>query len=109
MSGTTSSQRWETGPIDFVAARIPAEAIADPDLKTNEDPIWLSGPFGKQALLLSRDEGGTQSYRYLPVSGLNEDADGKITFVRKEWDSGYPLKIFEDENFAVLPRNAPHG
>ena len=90
-------------PIDFVATRIPADAIVDTDLKTNEDPIWLSGPFGKQALLLSRVDGGTQSYRYLPVSGLNEDADGKITFVRKEWDSGYPLKIFEDENFAVPP------
>jgi hypothetical protein len=91
-------------PIDFVSTRIPAAAVAgalSDDLQTNEDPIWLSGFGGKQALLLSRDDGGVQSFRYLPITGLKEDADGHVTFNIMEWGSGYPLKIYEDENFAV--------
>jgi hypothetical protein len=88
-------------PIDFVATRIPAEAISDPDLRTNGDPIWLCGANGKQALLLSRDDGEGQSYRYIPIAGLSEDANGKVTYVMKEWDKGYPLKILEDENFSI--------
>ena len=93
-------------PVDFVATRIPATAISDSvsgDLETNEDPIWLSAASGKQALLLSRSHSDGESYRYLPIGGLNEDPSGKITFVRKKWDAGYPLKIFEDDNLAIPP------
>jgi hypothetical protein len=91
-------------PVDFVATRIPADAIADAlpaDLRTEDDPIWLSTFSGKDALLLSRHDGDEESFRYLPISGLSEDADGKVTFEKRTWDSGYPLKIFEDENFDV--------
>ena len=93
-------------PVDFVAARIPAAAISNalsPDLATNEDPIWLSTGSGKQALLLSRSGSDGESYRYLPIAGLSEDQSGEVTFVRKEWDKGYPLKIFEDDNLAIPP------
>jgi len=91
-------------PIDFVSTRIPAAAVAGalPDaLRTNEDPIWLSGFGGKQALLLSRNDGEVQSFRYLPITELKEDAEGRVTYNVMEWGSGFPLKIFEDENFAV--------
>ncbi len=36
------------------------------------------------------------SIRYLPVSGLRAAADGSITFTRREWSAGLPLKMFED-------------
>ncbi len=91
-------------PIDFVASRIPADSISDAlpaDHRSTEDPIWLNGSAGKQALILSRDDGGVESFRYLPISGLREGPDGKVTFETREWDSGFPLKIFEDENFDV--------
>ena len=75
-------------PIDFVAKRIPLESIQTEltdDLKPDQSPVWLSGENGKQALLLTRaDESGNQSYRYLPVSDLRQDADGKIYFRDKK-------------------------
>ena len=72
------------------------------DLKPNKSPVWLSGTNGKQALLLTRrDEDGTQSYRYLPITDLRQDADGKFSFQIQEWSDGFPLKIFEDENLDI--------
>ncbi|MEO6052004.1 MAG: alkaline phosphatase family protein [Pyrinomonadaceae bacterium] len=94
-------------PIDFVAVRLPAKSLvgvlpAEDEL--NEDPIWLNSGDEKQTLILSRvDKDGVQSYRYLPVSNLKQDADGKVTFEMKEWGDGFPLKYFEDKNFAVPP------
>jgi hypothetical protein len=74
------------------------------DLHSDGDPIWLSGANNKQALLLSREDSSGQSFRYLPVSDLRQDRDGKITFQIRDWADGFPLKIYEDENFA-LPRS----
>ncbi len=92
-------------PVDFAAARIPLEEISGEfpdDLKPDESPIWLSGFNGKQILILTRrDENGNQLYRYLPVSDLRENSDGKISFQIREWSEGFPLKYFEDENFKV--------
>lgn len=92
-------------PIDFVAKRIPLESIQTKltdDLKPDQSPVWLSGENGKQALLLTRsDESGNQSYRYLPVSDLRQDADGKFSFEIKNWSEGFPLKIFEDNNLNI--------
>jgi hypothetical protein len=92
-------------PVDFTATRIPLDSILpefSEELKPDESPVWLSGTNGKQALLLTRrDETGSQSYRYLPITNLRENADGKISFQIQEWSDGFPLKIFEDENLNI--------
>lgn len=41
------------------------------------------------------------SYRYVPVAGLRQDANGKVVFRVKDWSDGLPLKFFEDKDFAV--------
>jgi hypothetical protein len=95
-------------PIDFVAVRVPAAAVSEslPDgTSVNDDPVWLFGGEDKQALILSReDANGDQSYRYLPVSRLVQQPNGKITFQIREWADGFPLKFFEDTNLAVQDR-----
>lgn len=92
-------------PVDFTTVRIPLETIEaqlPEELKPDDAPVWLSGGNGKQTLLLTRkDEKGNQSYRYLPITNLQQDADGKFSFRISEWSEGFPLKIFEDEKFAV--------
>lgn len=92
-------------PVDFTTVRIPLETIEaqlPEDLKPDDAPIWLSGGNGKQGLLLTRkDEKGNQSYRYLPITNLQQDADGKYSYQINGWSEGFPLKIFEDEKFAV--------
>jgi hypothetical protein len=92
-------------PIDFIAVRIPLDSIASQlseDLKPNDTPIWVYGGEDKQALILSRNgEGNSLSLRYVPISGLRQDANGKITFKIMDWGPGFPLKIFEDTNFAI--------
>ncbi len=97
-------------PIDFVAIRVPAEAISESlpsDLRINDGPIWLYGGADKQALILSRtDAGGNQSYRYVPVGGLLEDVNGKMEFQIQDWGEGFPLRFFEDRDLAVTNRVA---
>jgi hypothetical protein len=92
-------------PIDFIAIRVPLESIAGElpdDIKPNDNPIWVYGGEDKQALILSRNgETGSLSLRYVPISGLKQGANGKITFKIMEWGPGFPLKIFEDKNFAI--------
>jgi hypothetical protein len=41
------------------------------------------------------------SYRYLPIKNLKQDEQGSIRFERAEWAAGFPLKMWEDEQFAV--------
>lgn len=92
-------------PVDFTTVRIPLESIEaqlPEDLKPDEAPVWLSGGNGKQALILTRrNDMGDQSYRYLPIKFLRQDADGTFSFQTSEWSEGFPLKIFEDEKFNV--------
>ena len=98
-------QGISTRPVDFIAVRLPLEKIT-PALKVDErshdDAIWLYGGPQQQALILSReDEAGRLSLRYLPVSGLTQEADGRIGFERAAWGDGLPLKIWEDEQLQV--------
>lgn len=92
-------------PVDFVTTRIPLDEIASElsgDLNSDESPIWLSSANGKQALILARsDENGNQSFRYLPISDLRQNSDGKFSFQIRDWSEGFPLKFFEDKNFNV--------
>jgi hypothetical protein len=89
-------------PVDFVAARVPAEAIRaalGEDLRADE-VIWLYGGRERQALVLARTGAGL-SLRYLPVSDLRQGADGRVTFARAAWGAGAPLKLWEDARLNV--------
>jgi len=92
-------------PIDFIAIRVPLETIVNElpdDLRPNDNPVWLYGGEDKQALILSREtESGNISLRYLPVSGLKQDANGKLSFKIEEIAEGFPLKIFEDPDVSI--------
>ncbi|MFL6466410.1 MAG: alkaline phosphatase family protein, partial [Pyrinomonadaceae bacterium] len=92
-------------PIDFIAIRVPLESILSElpdDLKPNDNPVWLYGGEDKQVLILTRQsEAGNISLRYLPVSGLKQDAEGKLSFKIEDIAAGFPLKIFEDPEFTI--------
>ena len=92
-------------PVDFVAVRVANDAFSEDlaqDLRSDENAIWLNSGNNKQALIFSRhDANGGKSFRYLPISGLRQDRDGKVTFQMREWADGFPLKLLEDENLAV--------
>jgi len=69
---------------------------------TGEDALWLYHDRDRQALILSRtDSAGKLSLRYLPVSGLIEDLQGKIRFEAAGWAAGFPLHIWEDKAFGL--------
>lgn len=90
-------------PVDFVAVRVPREAIErelPPELRPTDDVVWLNGP-QKQALILARNTDGVRRYRYQPVSGLRQDREGRITLRLEEQGPGFPLKLFEDENLQI--------
>ncbi|HXT63657.1 MAG TPA: alkaline phosphatase family protein [Pyrinomonadaceae bacterium] len=87
-------------PVDFLATRIPREAIAallPPEAQPDDDVIWLYAGPERQALLLARGEANGQlQLRYLPIANLTQDASGTIHFDRINWQSDLPLKILED-------------
>ena len=91
-------------PIDMVATRISADLVLPllPDRAINRDVVWVYGGPEKQALILSReDEKGQMSFRYQPVKNLTQDADGRLRFEPIAWQSGLPLRIFEDKELAI--------
>lgn len=94
-------------PIDFTALRIPRAQIASSltdGLQSDGDPIWLYAGENKQALVFSRtDNTGLISLRYLPISKLREDGNGKISFEFAPWSEGLPLKIWEDAQLRIPP------
>ncbi|HEX8096938.1 MAG TPA: alkaline phosphatase family protein, partial [Pyrinomonadaceae bacterium] len=97
-------------PVDFTATRVPLEQIAPAldadDLRPNDDVIWINGGPESQALLLARvAPGGGLSLRYLPVSGLTQDAGGVVRFKRTDWRDRLPLRIWEDAALS-LPAGA---
>ena len=96
-------------PVDFIAKRITPELISDElpeELKSDELPIWLYGGPDKQALVLTfKDAQGKRSFSYLPIGNLRQTEDGKFLFERKDWDTGFPLKIFEDKNLNIPSAN----
>ncbi|MCA1593826.1 MAG: alkaline phosphatase family protein [Acidobacteria bacterium] len=97
-------QGVDSHPVDFVATRIAPEHLrgALDDESNLDDVIWLYGGRDRQALILARvDEGGQLYLRYLPVAGLKQDADGRVSFEHAGLRAGLPLKIFEDERLAL--------
>ena len=91
-------------PVDLIATRISRE-LALPllqDRDIDEDVIWVSAGANRQALLLSRrNANGELSIRYLPISGLTQDANGRLQFKEISWQAGLPLEIFEDPNLRI--------
>ncbi|HEX7956717.1 MAG TPA: hypothetical protein VF508_07240, partial [Pyrinomonadaceae bacterium] len=93
----------ENRPVDFVAVRVPVESLRAA-LGAGERPdeaVWLYGGRERQALILARTEGGRLRLRYLPVAGLRQDADGRVSFERVAWRAGLPLKLWEDEGLSL--------
>jgi Type I phosphodiesterase / nucleotide pyrophosphatase len=91
-------------PIDFVAARVTADAFAaslEPEDRPDTDAVFVSGDEQHQALLLSQLREGTLWLRYLPVRGLVQDAAGRIRFTPAHWGPGFPLRLFEDPELRV--------
>lgn len=92
-------------PIDLIATRLPRELLLPliEDRDIDEDVIWVTAGANRQALLLSRrDDHGQLNLRYLPISNLKQDANGKLQFQTISWQAGLPLQIFEDANL-ILP------
>lgn len=90
-------------PIDFAAVRIPLNSLSRKDaMGSTEDPIWLYGDRDRQVLILSRkDAAGLESYRYLPIAALRQDANGAVSFQPRDLEAGFPLKYFEDPGMDV--------
>jgi type I phosphodiesterase/nucleotide pyrophosphatase len=91
-------------PIDMIATRLPRELVLPliEDKEIDPDVIWVTAAPNRQALLLSRrDAGGNLSLRYLPISKLTEDANGRLSFQTISWQAGLPLRIFEDPNLNI--------
>lgn len=90
-------------PIDFTAARIPAEALDanDGELRA-DDIIWLACGDDRQALILARrEQNGQTLLRYMPIAHLQQSADGHISFKKISWHSDLPLKIWEDRELEL--------
>jgi hypothetical protein len=95
----------ENRPVDFVAVRLQPGQLSSalrPDEQADE-ALWLYGGADRQALILGRGHDPLR-LRYLPVSDLSQDADGRISFRRVGWRAGLPLKLWEDAGL-----NAPEG
>ncbi len=91
-------------PIDLIALRLSRDLVLPliEDRDINEDVIWVTAGQNRQALLLSRrDRDGQLLLRYLPVSNLRQDANGKLQFQTISWQAGLPLQIFEDPHQIV--------
>jgi hypothetical protein len=91
-------------PVDFVAARVPAEALSDAhgkDFRADE-AVWLYRGEDTQALLLARHErDGELRLRYVPVANLRQQPGGAILYDRAEWRAELPLKIWEDAKLSL--------
>ncbi|HZE72225.1 MAG TPA: alkaline phosphatase family protein [Pyrinomonadaceae bacterium] len=91
-------------PIDMIATRLPAELIHplidEPEI--TGDVIWVYDGPDNQALILAREDSRRNlSFRYLPVSNLGQDAEGRLHFEPVPWRAGLPLHIFEDNQLNI--------
>ena len=91
-------------PVDIIATRLPRDLflplLSERDI--DRDVIWVTAGPDRQALILSRTgAGGELSLRYLPISNLTQDADGRLQFKETSWQAGLPLQILEDSNLNV--------
>jgi hypothetical protein len=89
----------DSRPVDFIATRVPAEALFEAsgkDLRADE-AIWLYRGEENQALILARHEpNGELLLRYVPVAHMRQQSGGTIQYERVPLRAGLPLKIYED-------------
>jgi hypothetical protein len=92
-------------PVDFIALRIPRSQIAPfltSDLQSDGDPIWIYGGQDRQALIFSHlDRTDHLSLRYLPISNLEQKANGEIHFDVVAGGVGFPFKMWEDPKLNI--------
>jgi type I phosphodiesterase/nucleotide pyrophosphatase len=91
-------------PIDLIATRISRELVLPSinERDIDKDVIWVNAGANRQALILSRQSAnGELSLRYLPISGLAQDATGGVQFKQISLQAGLPLEIFEDPNLNI--------
>jgi hypothetical protein len=90
-------------PIDFIAVRISPPDIVDSYGEKNfDEAIWLYKDETRQALILSRtDPVHGLMLRYVPVSGLRQQPDGKVSFQQINWRDGLPFRIWEDSKVRI--------
>src|SRR5215217_3152644 len=75
-------------PIDLIATRLSRDLVLPliDDRDIDEDVIWVTAGANRQALLLSRrNAAGELSFRYLPISNLTQDANGRLHFKAISW------------------------
>jgi hypothetical protein len=92
-------------PVDFIAVRLPREVLIpclSPEEAPDEDPVWLYGDESHQAIILSRhDQTANLNLRYLAVRELRQDSGGSLHFEPAEPGPGFPLRLWEDRDFAI--------
>ena len=97
----------DSRPVDFIAVRVPAEALFDAnkkDLRADE-AVWLYRGEENQTLVLARHErGGELLLRHVPIAHLRQGGDGVIRYERVPWRAELPLKMFEDPRL-IVPTN----
>ena len=73
-------------PIDLIATRISRELVLPliDDRDIDEDVIWITVGADRQALLLAHTgTNGELRFRYLPISNLRQDANGRLQFTKR--------------------------
>jgi hypothetical protein len=91
-------------PIDLIATRLPSSLVSTTLKESNlvPDAVWVTCGSDNQALLLFRNNDlGELSIRYQPVKNLVQRADGAVHFDEIGWQSGLPLRIFEDPKLSI--------
>jgi hypothetical protein len=78
-------------PVDFIAVSVPEPNPA----------VWLYGSETSQVMILERPGPAGLDLRYVPVSGLRQDRDGRLHFSEQPLRAGLPLGLFEDPDLNV--------
>jgi hypothetical protein len=95
----------DSHPVDFIAARVAAEALTDAYGKEfrADEAVWLYRDEDTQALILARHErDGELRLRYVPVARLRQEpGGGAIRYERAGWRAELPLKMWEDPRLSV--------
>jgi len=93
-----------SAPVDFVAMRIPKQALANVLEKSDQpesDAVLLYRDREHEALLLHQYRNGESWLRYIPVSGAVQDGHGDSRFSPADWGAEMPLKLFEAPDLQV--------
>ena len=86
-------------PVDLIAVPVSQDALraALPEEDwPDRGGVFVYGGEERQALILGRGE----LIRYFPVRRLRQDESGKLEFERAALTPGFPLRYFEDPDFA---------